>query len=138
MERATIAPIVARHDAWDRVLIASSKLVYDLEDERTKREDERTAILRMEQLYPVPGAQLAKLTAQYPNAELVWVQNEPENQGAWPFMALNLPQALAQHGEERPLRVIARPASASPATGSAKVHEVEQQALTGEVFHRSE
>ncbi|WP_238154343.1 multifunctional oxoglutarate decarboxylase/oxoglutarate dehydrogenase thiamine pyrophosphate-binding subunit/dihydrolipoyllysine-residue succinyltransferase subunit [Ornithinimicrobium sufpigmenti] len=122
----------------DRVVLASSKLVYDLEDARRARDDDRTAILRVEQLYPVPGAQLAKLTAQYPNAELVWVQNEPENQGAWPFMALNLPQALAQHGEDRPLRVIARPASASPATGSAKVHEVEQQALIGEVFHRAE
>nr|WP_238348521.1 multifunctional oxoglutarate decarboxylase/oxoglutarate dehydrogenase thiamine pyrophosphate-binding subunit/dihydrolipoyllysine-residue succinyltransferase subunit [Ornithinimicrobium pratense] len=122
----------------DRVVLASSKLVYDLEDARQDRDDDRTAILRMEQLYPVPGAQLAKLTAQYPNAELVWVQNEPENQGAWPFMALNLPQALAQHGEDRPLRVLARPASASPATGSAKVHDVEQQALVGEVFHRAE
>ena len=125
-------------DKVDRVLLASSKLVYDLEDARREREDDRTAILRMEQLYPVPGAQLAKFTAQYPNAELVWVQNEPENQGAWPFMALNLPEALSQHGEDRPLRVIARPASAAPATGSSKVHEVEQQALTGEVFHRGE
>ncbi|WP_130011877.1 multifunctional oxoglutarate decarboxylase/oxoglutarate dehydrogenase thiamine pyrophosphate-binding subunit/dihydrolipoyllysine-residue succinyltransferase subunit [Serinicoccus sediminis] len=120
----------------DRVLIASSKLVYDLEDERRKREDERTAILRVEQLYPVPGRQLAALTAQYPDAELVWVQNEPKNQGAWPFMALNLPDALRQHGEERPLRVVSRPASASPATGSAKVHAVEQEALHDEAFSR--
>ncbi|WP_298748855.1 multifunctional oxoglutarate decarboxylase/oxoglutarate dehydrogenase thiamine pyrophosphate-binding subunit/dihydrolipoyllysine-residue succinyltransferase subunit [uncultured Serinicoccus sp.] len=122
--------------AVDRVLIASSKLVYDLEDERTKREDQRTAILRVEQLYPVPGKQLAALTEQYPDAELVWVQNEPKNQGAWPFMALNLPEALHQHGEERPLRVVSRPASASPATGSAKVHAVEQAALHDEAFSR--
>ena len=122
----------------DRVLLASSKLVYDLEDARREREDERTAILRIEQLYPAPGAQLARLTKKYPNAELVWVQNEPENQGAWPFMALNLPEALAMHGEERSLRVVARPASASPATGSTKVHEVEQQALIQEIFRRSE
>jgi len=124
------------HQAVDRVLIASSKLVYDLEDERTKREDERTAILRVEQLYPVPGKQLAALTAQYPNAELVWVQNEPMNQGAWPFMALNLPEDLQRHGEDRPLRVVSRPASASPATGSAKVHAVEQAALHDEAFSR--
>ena len=123
-------------DAVDRVLIASSKLVYDLEDERTKREDERTAILRMEQLYPVPGAQLAALTKKYPNAELVWVQNEPKNQGAWPFMALNLQEALAHHGEERPVRVVARPASAAPSTGSAKVHAVEQATLQEEAFGR--
>ncbi|WP_238335754.1 multifunctional oxoglutarate decarboxylase/oxoglutarate dehydrogenase thiamine pyrophosphate-binding subunit/dihydrolipoyllysine-residue succinyltransferase subunit [Serinicoccus kebangsaanensis] len=122
------------NDKVERVLLASSKLVYDLEDERAKREDEYTAILRIEQLYPVAGRQLAALTSQYPNAELVWVQNEPKNQGAWPFMALNLPEALARHGEERPLRVVSRPASASPATGSAKVHAVEQSALHDEAF----
>ncbi|WP_238329726.1 multifunctional oxoglutarate decarboxylase/oxoglutarate dehydrogenase thiamine pyrophosphate-binding subunit/dihydrolipoyllysine-residue succinyltransferase subunit [Ornithinimicrobium humiphilum] len=120
----------------DRVLLASSKLVWDLEDERRMREDDRTAILRVEQLYPLPGAQIAALTKQYPNAELVWVQNEPKNQGAWPFMALNLPEALAHHGEERPLRVVSRPASASPSTGSAKVHAVEQEALHEEAFSR--
>ena len=123
-------------ESVDRVLIASSKLVWDLEDDRRKREDTRTAILRMEQLYPVPGAQLAALTKKYPNAELVWAQNEPENQGAWPFMALNLPKALAQHGEERPLRVVSRPASASPSAGSTKVHAVEQDALQDAAFSR--
>jgi 2-oxoglutarate decarboxylase len=120
----------------DRVLLASSKLVYDLEDERRKREDDRTAILRVEQLYPTPGREVAELAKAYPDAELVWVQNEPENQGAWPFMALNLPAALAEHGEQRPLRVVSRPASASPATGSAKVHAVEQEALMARAFDR--
>ncbi|MGD8199586.1 multifunctional oxoglutarate decarboxylase/oxoglutarate dehydrogenase thiamine pyrophosphate-binding subunit/dihydrolipoyllysine-residue succinyltransferase subunit [Ornithinimicrobium sp. W1679] len=135
----TFEPVLADaadldREAVDRVLIASSKLVHDLEDERAKREDTRTAILRMEQLYPLPGAQLASLTATYPNAELVWVQNEPKNQGAWPFMALNLSEALTHHGEERPIRVAARPASASPSTGSAKVHAVEQATLHEEAF----
>ena len=122
--------------AVDRVMLASSKLVWDLEDERSSREDTRTAIVRMEQLYPVPGAELAAITRQYPNAELVWVQNEPKNQGAWPFMALNLPESLAQHGEERPLRVVSRPASASPSTGSTKVHAIEHDALMHEAFER--
>jgi 2-oxoglutarate dehydrogenase E1 component len=124
------------HGSVDRILLASGKLVWDLEEERRKREDDRTAILRVEQLYPAPGAQLAALTRKYPEAELVWVQNEPANQGAWPFMALNLPEAMAQHGEERPLRVVSRPASASPATGSTKVHEVEQAALHEQAFGR--
>ncbi|MFK5633253.1 MULTISPECIES: multifunctional oxoglutarate decarboxylase/oxoglutarate dehydrogenase thiamine pyrophosphate-binding subunit/dihydrolipoyllysine-residue succinyltransferase subunit [unclassified Ornithinimicrobium] len=119
-----------------RVLMASSKLVHDLVEERDKRGDTTTAILRVEQLYPLPGAQLASLMEQYPNADLVWVQNEPKNQGAWPFMALNLPEALAFHGEERPLRVASRPASASPSTGSTKVHAVEQDALMEEAFGR--
>ncbi|MFX0538078.1 multifunctional oxoglutarate decarboxylase/oxoglutarate dehydrogenase thiamine pyrophosphate-binding subunit/dihydrolipoyllysine-residue succinyltransferase subunit [Ornithinimicrobium sp. Y1847] len=122
--------------AVDRVLLASSKLVYDLEDERSRREDERTAIVRVEQLYPLPGAQLQEILKGYPNAELVWVQNEPQNQGAWPFMALNLPEELARHGEERELRVVCRPASASPATGSTKVHAIEQEALLRAAFDR--
>src|SRR5690606_6439416 len=71
------------HGSVDRILLASGKLVWDLEEERRKREDDRTAILRVEQLYPAPGAQLAALTRRYPEAELVWVQNEPANQGAW-------------------------------------------------------
>ncbi|MGO0574896.1 multifunctional oxoglutarate decarboxylase/oxoglutarate dehydrogenase thiamine pyrophosphate-binding subunit/dihydrolipoyllysine-residue succinyltransferase subunit [Ornithinimicrobium panacihumi] len=120
----------------DRVMLASSKLVWDLEEERSERGDESTAIIRMEQLYPVPGAELAEITKKYPNAELVWVQNEPKNQGAWPFMALNLPEALAEHGETRPLRVVSRPASASPSTGSTKVHAIEQEALMHQAFER--
>ncbi|MFC6420836.1 multifunctional oxoglutarate decarboxylase/oxoglutarate dehydrogenase thiamine pyrophosphate-binding subunit/dihydrolipoyllysine-residue succinyltransferase subunit [Ornithinimicrobium tianjinense] len=122
--------------AVDRVLIASSKLVWDLEEERAKRGDERTAIVRVEQLYPLPAAQLAAITKEYPNAELVWAQNEPKNQGPWPFMALNMPEALAEQGEERPLRVVCRPASASPSTGSTKVHAVEQDALHEAAFAR--
>ncbi|WP_109473845.1 multifunctional oxoglutarate decarboxylase/oxoglutarate dehydrogenase thiamine pyrophosphate-binding subunit/dihydrolipoyllysine-residue succinyltransferase subunit [Ornithinimicrobium cavernae] len=120
----------------DRVMLVSSKLTYELEEERTKREDDRTAIIRVEQLYPVPGREVAEQVKQFPNAELVWVQNEPKNQGAWPFMALNLPEAMAQHGEERPLRVVSRPASASPATGSSKVHAIEQASLIKTAFDR--
>ncbi|GAA1136984.1 multifunctional oxoglutarate decarboxylase/oxoglutarate dehydrogenase thiamine pyrophosphate-binding subunit/dihydrolipoyllysine-residue succinyltransferase subunit [Ornithinicoccus hortensis] len=119
-----------------RVLLASSKLVHDLEDDRAKREDEGTVVLPVEQLYPVPGREIAEAVRAFPNAELVWVQNEPKNQGAWPFMAINLPEALAEFGETRPLRVGARPASASPATGSGKAHAAEQQVLQDEAFAR--
>lgn len=131
-----VLPDTAQLDgkAVERVLLASSKLVWDLEEERKRREDDKTAILRVEQLYPNPGAHIAALTKQYPNAELVWVQNEPANQGAWQFMAVNLPEKLAEHGEERPLRLVSRPPSASPAAGSTKVHEVEQQALMLDAF----
>ena len=119
-----------------RVLVASGKVVYDLEEERAKRGDEQTAILRLERFYPMPGAELARELAKYPNAEVVMVQEEPENMGAWPFLALNLPGDLAEHGEERPLRVVARTASASPAAGTAKKHKVEQEALLNEAFDR--
>jgi 2-oxoglutarate dehydrogenase E1 component len=120
----------------DRVLLASGKAVYELEAERTKRKDDRTAIIRVERLAPVPAAEIAEAVKAYPNAELVWAQDEPINQGAWPFMALNLPQLLAHHGEQRPLRVVARPASASPASGSSKKHALEEHTLVAAAFDR--
>ena len=120
----------------DRVLLAAGKAVHDLEAERAKRGDTSTAILRMEQYYPLPAQEIAAAIEAYPGAELVWVQDEPQNQGAWPFMALNLPGALAELGVERPLRVIARKASASPSTGSSKKHAAEQAELVAAAFAR--
>jgi len=122
--------------AVTRVLLASGKVVWELEAERDKRGDTTTALLRVEQLAPAPAEELAAALRGYPNAELVWVQDEPKNQGAWPFMALNLPELLAEQGEHRPLRVVARKASASPATGSHKKHEIEQAALLEAAFAR--
>jgi 2-oxoglutarate dehydrogenase E1 component len=90
----------------------------------------------MEQYYPLPGRELADELAKYPDAELVVVQDEPQNQGAWPFLALNLPAALAQHDVQRPLRVLSRKASASPATGSSKKHQGEQAELIAAAFAR--
>jgi len=119
-----------------RVILASGKVVYDLEAERTKREDTTTAIVRVERLAPVPGAEIAEALAVYPGAEVLWVQDEPRNQGAWPYMALNLPEAMEEFGETRPLRLVSRMASASPATGSHKKHEVEQENLVAAAFDR--
>ena len=119
-----------------RVILASGKVVYELESARAKREDGSVAILRVEQLYPLPADEIAAAVAEYPGAELVWVQDEPRNQGAWPFMALNLPEALAERGDNRPLRAVSRAASASPSTGSTKKHQVEHDALMDEAFGR--
>jgi 2-oxoglutarate dehydrogenase E1 component len=122
--------------AVTRVLLASGKVVYDLEAERSKRGDASTAILRVEQLAPLPAAEIAAALQDYPGADIVWVQDEPANQGAWPFIAMNLPQALAAHAEGRTLRVVSRPASASPATGSSKKHAAQQAALVAQAFDR--
>ncbi|KRE61256.1 multifunctional oxoglutarate decarboxylase/oxoglutarate dehydrogenase thiamine pyrophosphate-binding subunit/dihydrolipoyllysine-residue succinyltransferase subunit [Nostocoides sp. Soil756] len=119
-----------------RVLLAAGKVVYDLEAERAKREDDSTAILRLEQYYPVAGHDLARELARYPQAEIVVVQDEPENMGAWPFLALNLPEALAEFQETRPIRVVSRPRSASPAAGSSKQHQAEQADLVARAFDR--
>src|SRR5699024_11806938 len=92
------------------------------------------AIVRVEQLYPLPSEQLQSVLDSYPDAELTWVQEEPQNQGAWSFMAMNFAVEVG-----RTLRVVARPASASPATGSNATHKVEQEELLSRAFEaRSE
>jgi len=105
-------PAALPAQAVTRVLLASGKVIYDLEAERLRRADGTTAILRVEQLAPLPGAEIASAIRAYPGAEIMWVQDEPANQGAWPFMAMNLPQALADLGETRPLQVASRAPSA--------------------------
>ena len=133
-----VLPDPARLDGASvtRVILTSGKVAWDLFAERTKREDTTTAVLRVEQLAPLPGDEIAAALRAYPGAELVWVQEEPSNQGGWPFIAMNLPQALAELGETRPLRVISRKASASPATGSHRTHELEQAQLIAAAFDR--
>jgi 2-oxoglutarate decarboxylase len=108
------------------VLLCSGKVYYDLLQGRNDRGITDTAIVRMEQLYPLPVDEVRAALAQYPNAEdFAWVQEEPANQGAWSFVALN----LLEHLEGVRLRRISRPAAAAPAVGSAKMHDVEQAAL---------
>lgn len=115
-----------------RVLLVSGRLYYDLAAARTKTGDTSTAIVRVEQLAPLPVDEIKAAVAAYPNADLVWAQDEPANQGPWPFIGLNLPQHL-----DRQLQLVSRPASASTATGSAKHHAVEQEILIKKAFNRS-
>ncbi|MDH2387477.1 multifunctional oxoglutarate decarboxylase/oxoglutarate dehydrogenase thiamine pyrophosphate-binding subunit/dihydrolipoyllysine-residue succinyltransferase subunit [Streptomyces sp. HNM0663] len=123
-----------------KVVFCAGKVYYDLEAERRKRGVTDTAIIRVERLYPLPGAELQAEIAKFPNADkYLWAQEEPANQGAWPFIALNLIDHLdlavgadIPHGER--LRRISRPHSSSPAVGSAKRHQQEQQQLVAEVF----
>ncbi|QEW00563.1 multifunctional oxoglutarate decarboxylase/oxoglutarate dehydrogenase thiamine pyrophosphate-binding subunit/dihydrolipoyllysine-residue succinyltransferase subunit [Microbacterium caowuchunii] len=108
-----------------RVLLHAGKIHWDLRADLQKNPNPEIALVRMEQYYPAPVDELNAIIDSYPNAELVWVQEEPENQGAWPFIALEVVKHL--HG--RTIRVVSRVASASSAAGSAKVHQVEQTAL---------
>jgi 2-oxoglutarate dehydrogenase E1 component len=109
-----------------RVLLCSGKVYYDLFQARADRGITDTAIIRMEQIYPQPVEELKAELAKYPNAEdFAWVQEEPANQGAWSFVALN----LLEHLDGVRLRRISRPAAAAPAVGSAKMHDAEQAAL---------
>jgi len=100
-------------------------------ERRAKKGVTDTAVIRLERLYPLPVAELKAELAKYPaDAQLVVVQDEPANQGAWPYLALTLGPLL----EGRPLHRISRPASSSPAVGSAKMHAIEQEALLQQVF----
>ncbi|HEY8587957.1 MAG TPA: multifunctional oxoglutarate decarboxylase/oxoglutarate dehydrogenase thiamine pyrophosphate-binding subunit/dihydrolipoyllysine-residue succinyltransferase subunit [Naasia sp.] len=109
-----------------KVVLHAGKLHYDLLNELTKREDaESVALVRVEQYYPVPEQELGEILEAYPNAELVWAQDEPENQGAWPMVCVTAAKKL----QERSISVVARAAAASPAAGSAKRHAQEQADL---------
>ena len=114
-----------------RVLFCSGKVYWDLLAEAEKRNDSTTAIVRVEQLYPTPVDEIKATYAQYPNAELFWVQDEPANQGPWTYIGLFLPKYM--NGQVA--KLISRPASASPATGSAKRHAVEQADLVERAFN---
>ena len=105
-----------------RVILTAGKIYYDIIAELDKRADASIAVVRMEQFYPLPVEQINTVLRRYPNADLVWTQDEPANQGAWPFICLELARQL----EGRTIRVASRPASASPATGSSKRSAQEQ------------
>ncbi len=118
------------NNAVKRVLFCSGKVYWDLLAESQKRNDGTTAIVRVEQLYPTPVDEIKAAYAQYPNAELVWVQDEPANQGPWTYIGLFLPRYM----DGKVAKLVSRPASASPATGSAKRHAVEQADLIARAF----
>lgn len=118
--------------AVKRVLLHAGKIHWDLRAELEKNPNPEIALVRVEQYYPAPIDELNKVLAQYPNAELAWVQDEPENQGAWPFIALEVADKL----DGRPVRRISRAAAASTATGSPKVHANEHAAIMSEALAR--
>ena len=113
-----------------RVVLCSGKVYFDLVAERRKRKIDDIAILRIEQLYPFPFTRLGVRLAEYPNAEIVWCQEEPENMGAWHFADRRIERALAgiDVKAKRPIYV-GRAEAASPATGSARTHLKEQADL---------
>ena len=111
-------------DAKDvkRVVLCSGKIYYDLEEAREKEKVKDVAIVRLEQLHPLPKKQLLEVLKGYSKAEVVWVQEEPSNMGYWNYL-------LRLLYREIPMDVIARKASASPATGYNKVHVEEQKGI---------
>lgn len=113
-----------------RVVICTGKVYYDLLQERRDKGVKDVAIIRMEQLYPFPRISLPKVLAPYTQADVVWCQEEPENMGGWTFVDRKIEEVLTQvGGKARRPGFVGRATAASPATGLAKVHAQQQEAL---------
>jgi 2-oxoglutarate dehydrogenase E1 component len=127
-------------EAIRRVVLCTGKVYYDLFEERAKRGIDDVAIIRVEQLYPWPKDTVLKQLARYPNAEVVWAQEEPANMGAWVFVDRRLEFILEELSHKvRKAHYVGRTAAAAPATGLHKNHVYEQallveQALTAALF----
>jgi 2-oxoglutarate dehydrogenase E1 component len=114
-----------------RILMCSGKVYYDLEQAREERKRDDVAILRLEQLYPINPAELSEALAPYAHdIPVIWVQEEPKNQGAWWYLRANWGYLVAAH----PFTGVYRRASASPATGSGNSHKLEQAELIEKAF----
>ncbi|MCF8217988.1 MAG: 2-oxoglutarate dehydrogenase E1 component [Bacteroidales bacterium] len=110
-----------------KVVLVSGKLYYELMDHKKEKQAEDTAIVRLEQIYPLPYNQLAEIIHKYKNAkDWIWAQEEPGNMGAWQFIRRNFTDVK--------LRPVTRPDSGSPATGSSKFHKIRQEKIITKVF----
>ena len=131
-ERILPDAISRRDGEVSRVLMCTGKVYFDLERERERRGRNDVAIVRFEQLYPISDETLEAVLKSYRDGtNLFWVQEEPENMGAWRFLKARFGDAVFGRW---PLRLISRPASASPATGSHSSHKKEQEQLIGAAF----
>ncbi|HUR27242.1 MAG TPA: thiamine pyrophosphate-dependent enzyme, partial [Planctomycetota bacterium] len=114
-----------------RVLLCSGKLYYELAERREKEARNDVAILRLEEFYPFPEQELDRALGAYgASVPLVWVQEEPENMGAWHYLYARFGSRL----QKRPFRGISRPLAASPATGSSSAHKIEQNEVITRAF----
>jgi 2-oxoglutarate dehydrogenase E1 component len=133
--RPRFLPLVPDREVQDakRILIASGKVGHELRGERRKRKDTTTAIFFLDQLYPLPKTEIAAAIDEHPSArEIVWVQEEPGNMGAAGYILPRFERLAKAKGLN--FRSVKRSASASPATGSAKAHELEQKTLLALAF----
>ena len=126
-------PTITDHAAVKRIVMCSGKIRWELVQARSEAGlDGQVAILPLERLYPLPARELAAELARYPQVtDVRWAQDEPENQGAWWFLQLHLPQAIATFlpGYELKMTGIMRPAASAPSVGSVKVHTAQEADL---------
>jgi len=123
-----LAPTDCDAEAVETILLCSGRIYFDLENRRAGRAD--CAIVRIEQFYPFPDVELKQVLDSFPNArEMRWVQDEPQNQGAWRYMAYHLRQVSSL-----PIRYVGRPESASPATGYLEIHKAQLEGILHDAF----
>ncbi|WP_431235515.1 multifunctional oxoglutarate decarboxylase/oxoglutarate dehydrogenase thiamine pyrophosphate-binding subunit/dihydrolipoyllysine-residue succinyltransferase subunit [Mycolicibacterium psychrotolerans] len=133
MEEPTYTDGEGDRDKVTRILLTSGKIYYELVARKEKDKRDDVAIVRIEQLAPLPKRRLSNTLDSYPNAkEFFWVQEEPANQGAWPTFGLTLPELLPE--KLTGIKRISRRAMSAPSSGSSKVHAVEQQEIIDEAF----
>jgi 2-oxoglutarate dehydrogenase E1 component len=121
-----------RRDAVRRVVLCSGKVWTDVESDQRRAADESLAVVRVEQLFPFPADELGAVLAAYPGLrEVIWLQEEPENMGAWWFVERRLRRLLGSRIE---LRHVGRPEMASPAEGWSDAHADEQRRIVGEIL----
>lgn len=123
--------------AIKRIILCGGKVYYDLLEKRREEEITDVAIIRIEQLYPYPEAQVRNVLAQYPNVErIIWAQEEPQNQGAWLFIASHIYSDVASLRPDQliPVNYAGRPASAAPASGSPYLHAKQQATLVNDAL----
>jgi 2-oxoglutarate dehydrogenase E1 component len=118
-----------------RVVLCAGKVFYDLREERRKRGVEDVAIIRLEQLYPFPEAELLQVLGAYSNIEdAIWCQEEPMNQGAWYSSQHHMRRVMAAHKPEVYLGYAGREASAAPAAGYMALHLAQQEAFINDAL----
>ena len=135
----TFRPVIGDEKVQNatRLIFCSGKIYHDLVAERDRLGEHTTAIARVELLFPLPIDQMREIADAHPQANLLWVQDEPANQGPWSHIALRTSEAHGGHGfGSRTLRRVSRRATASPATGNHHLHEEEAKALMVEAFTR--
>jgi len=123
-----------KNDAIRRVILTSGKVYYDLFEARAEAKIDDIAIIRTEQYYPFPARELKAELARYKNAEIVWCQEEPQNMGAYSFMAPKIEDVMESLGRTDRLRYAGRPETASPAAGYLSIHQKEQKALVDQAL----
>ena len=125
----------SRADTVRRVVLCTGKIAIDLLAQRERERAEDVAIVRVEMLYPFPEEELRVVLDRYPNVrEVVWVQEEPRNMGAWTYISPLLAEVI---GERTELKVIARPEWSSPATGFSDLYQAQQEQIIEEALHSS-